>query len=98
MEVNEDRHMIYATRIKDKSILKISVSKEEFLALINVILEANESLAPVAYDYASHQCEFQLVTSTSERDLARKSKYMQSILRDIFQQCYAAVVKGGLYV
>ena len=88
MEVNEDRHMIYAARIKDKSILKNSASGGVFSALSNVILGENGAIACAAYNYASHQCEFQLVTSTSERDLARKSKYMQSIPGDIFQQCY----------
>lgn len=70
--------VVYAGRVKDKSILMHSSSGGAFTAISNYFLSNGDAIACAVYNYHTHAAEFQLITTEVERNAARGSKYMQS--------------------
>lgn len=79
--------LVYAARVRDDKLLNMSSSGGMFIPLSDHFLENGGAVACAVYNYKTSQTEFELITQKSERDKAIGSKYMQSILGNIFREC-----------
>lgn len=79
---------VYAARAKDREILRKSSSGGMFTVLSDWMLEQGGAVAASVYSYEEQSAHFRLITDRRTRDLARGSKYMQSIAGDIYEQCF----------
>lgn len=79
--------LAYATRVLDKDIVKKSSSGGMFVPLSDYILEQDGAIACAVYNYAEHRAAYELVFTKTDRDKAIGSKYMQSELDNIFNEC-----------
>lgn len=77
---------VYAARIKDKEILQNSSSGGMFTVLSDVFLTEGNAVVCCVYNCKNSKVEYRLILSKSERDKARGSKYVQSILGDIHNE------------
>lgn len=83
VDMAEDREklidtVVYAGRVKDKSVLMRSSSGGAFTAVSDYFLSNGDAIVCAVYNYDTHDAEFQLITTEAERDAARGSRYMQS--------------------
>lgn len=78
---------VYAARVKDRELLNKSSSGGMFTPLSDHALENGGAVVCAVYDYDDDCAKFRLVTCAEERDTALGSKYMQSIIGDIFVKC-----------
>lgn len=78
--------LVYAGRVKDKEVLMRSSSGGAFTALSDYFLARGDAVICSIYNYDVHETEYRLITKTTERDIARGSKYMQSKPRNIFKE------------
>lgn len=76
---------VYGARLKNREVLLASSSGGAFTALSDVFLDRGNAVVCSAYNFNTHQQEFNLITTKKERDLARGSKYVQSIIGDVFK-------------
>ena len=76
----------YAARVKDRQVLAKSSSGGMFTALSDEVLDDGGAVVCSFYDYAQNRMVFRLVTAKEDRDLARGSKYIQSIPGDVYDQ------------
>lgn len=82
--LKKEETLVYATRVKDKDVLKRSSSGGMFTVLSDLILEQGGAVVCCVYDYEKHAALFQLITEKKKREAALGSKYMQSIIGDSF--------------
>lgn len=75
---------VYGGRLKDRAELIASSSGGAFTALSDIFISSGDAVVCSSYNFYSHQQEFRIITTSAERNAARGSKYMQSILGDIF--------------
>ena len=80
--------IVYAGRVKDKENLLKSSSGGAFTALSDYFLDHGNAVVAAVYNYESHETEYRLLLTKTERDSAIGSKYMQSKLGDIFRKAY----------
>lgn len=80
--------IVYAGRIKDRSVLLKSSSGGAFTALSDYFLNKADMVIAAVYNYDRHTTEFQMIRSKEERDFAVGSKYMQSKPGNIFREAY----------
>ena len=78
---------IYAVKAKNKNIRKISSSGGAFILLSDYILSQGGVIACSVYDYSSHTMNFKIIHNEEERQQAIGSKYLQSNLGNIYQEC-----------
>lgn len=88
MRVNKINTAVYAVRIKNRDALLRSSSGGVFTAFSDALLNSGGAITCAVYDYNNKKTEFKLLTTSTERDTARGSKYMQSIPGDIFSEVY----------
>lgn len=77
---------MYAARLKDSDLLYQSSSGGVFTALSNYFFRNGDAVVCSIYNLESKQTEYRLLTCSKEQELARGSKYMQSIPGDIFSK------------
>ncbi len=77
---------VYGVRLKDRDALAASSSGGAFTAFSDVFLSDGNAVVCSTYNYKTHQQEFQLITTKDERNSARGSKYVQSVMGDIFKK------------
>ena len=75
---------VYAARVKNKDTLQNSSSGGIFTALSDIFFTEGNAVVCCIYNYKNRKAEYRLILSKSERDKARGSKYIQSILGDIY--------------
>lgn len=80
--------VVYAGRIKDKSVLLNSSSGGAFTVLSDYFLDSGNAVVAAVYNYDSHKTEFRFIKTKKSRDTAVGSKYMQSKPGDIFCEAY----------
>ena len=80
--------LVYAARVKNKSVLMRSSSGGAFTALSDVFLDRGDAVVAAVYNYKNRMMQFQLIDNKEERDRALGSKYMQSRPGDCFQHVY----------
>lgn len=80
--------IVYAGRVKDKSILMKSSSGGAFTVLSDYFLNNGNAVVAAVYNYENHVVEYSLIHTKEERDKALGSKYMQSKPRDVFKEAY----------
>lgn len=76
--------IVYGGRLKDRKQLLSSSSGGAFTALSDVFLNNGDAIACSTYNFETHQQEFRIIEKSDDRNLARGSKYMQSIPADIY--------------
>ncbi len=86
--------VVYAGRIKDKSVLKSSSSGGAFTAISDYFLERNNAVVSAIYNYENHTTEFKIILDKNSRDLAKGSKYMQSKPGNIYRDAYKWLVEN----
>lgn len=84
---NTDNITVYAARLKDREAMLKSASGGAFTAVSDVFLERGDAVACCVYDDKSHTARFYLAHTKQDRDWSRGSKYMQSDMADIYEQC-----------
>ena len=82
-----DKTKVYAGRLKDPERLIASSSGGAFTALSDVFLVKGYAVACAVYDYNQKKVIYKLLTSPEERNMARGSKYIQSLPGNIFAEC-----------
>lgn len=80
--------IVYAGRVKDKSVLLKSSSGGAFTALSDYFLNHGNAVIATVYNYENHTAEYCLIQTKDERDKALGSKYMQSKPGEIFNKAY----------
>lgn len=80
--------VVYAGRIKNKTLLINSSSGGAFTSLSEYFLENNDAVIASIYNYETHTIEFQLILDKNQREEAKGSKYMQSKPGKIFEKSY----------
>lgn len=80
--------VVYAGRIKNKTLLINSSSGGAFTSLSEYFLENNDAVIASIYNYETHITEFQLILDKNQREEAKGSKYMQSKPGKIFEKSY----------
>lgn len=80
--------IVYAGRIKDRSVLLKSSSGGAFTALSDYFLNTADMVIAAVYNYDRHTTEFHMIRSREQRDFALGSKYMQSKPGNIFREAY----------
>lgn len=80
--------VVYAGRIKNKTLLINSSSGGAFTSLSEYFLENNDAVIASIYNYETHTTEFQLILDKNQREEAKGSKYMQSKPGKIFEKSY----------
>ena len=78
--------IVYAARLKDREKLKKSSSGGLFTALSDIFLTNGNAMVCCLYNYKTKHTEYRLISDPKDRDFARGSKYMQSLLGDIFRE------------
>lgn len=78
--------LAFGGRLKNKQELLKSSSGGAFTAFSDAFLDMGYAVVCASYNYDNHQQEFRLITSRKERDNARGSVYVQSILNDSFRE------------
>lgn len=76
---------VYAGRLKDGKLLFKSSSGGAFTALSDHFLDCGDAVISAIYNYKTHIEEFSLIQNKADRDASRGSKYMHSILGEIFR-------------
>lgn len=84
--------VVYAGRIKNRSVLNSSSSGGAFTVLSDFYLENGDAVVASIYDYYEQTIKYQLILNKEQRDRAKGSKYIQSKPKDIFQEAYQWLV------
>lgn len=80
--------VVYAGRLKDRDALMKSSSGGIFTALSDLFLDNGEAVVAASYNYDSKQEEFGIILNKEERNIAKGSKYIQSIPKNVFRDAY----------
>lgn len=80
--------IVYAGRVKDKSVLMKSSSGGAFTVLSDYFLDSGNAVVAAVYNYEGHTTEFRFIETKEDRDFAIGSKYMQSKPGDVFSETY----------
>lgn len=86
METGVSKTKVYAGRAKDRNVLENSSSGGMMTVLTDYILRNNGVVVCAVYQYAEKQVTYSIIKTAEERDTARGSKYVQSIMGNIFVQ------------
>lgn len=76
--------IVYAARIKNKEELIRSSSGGVFTAISDVLIENKGGCAACQYSYDKQQVEFVILTDKEKRNKTRGSKYIHTMMGDIF--------------
>ena len=80
--------IVFAGRIKNKSILLSSSSGGAFTAISDYFLDKGNAVASAVYNYDNHTTEFRMILDKEQREKAKGSKYMQSRPGNIYRESY----------
>lgn len=80
--------IVYAGRVKDRTVLMKSSSGGAFTALSDYFLDKGNLVIAAVYHYVKHETEYRLLETRLERDKAIGSKYMQSKPGNVFREAY----------
>ena len=78
---------VYAVKLKDRERLFKSSSGGMFWVIAYLFVNRGDAVVCTVYNNLTKQAEFRLLTDRAQLDIAQGSKYMQSILGDIFSVC-----------
>lgn len=85
--IEENKNVeIFATKSKNKEVVKKSSSGGMFTVLSDVFLNKDDAVAACKYSYDSDSVVFSLILDKESRDEARGSKYIQAELKDFFNE------------
>lgn len=84
----------FAGRLRSKTALYESSSGGAFTALSNFFLQKEGVIACASYDYLDNTEVFQVIENAEQRDKARGSIYVQSIIGDIYNECRQWIVQN----
>ena len=79
---------LYAIKAKKIDIQKNSSSGGAFVILSDYVFSCGGVVACSVYDYSKHTLKFKIIHNTEERYHAIGSKYVQSNIGNIYQECY----------
>lgn len=79
-----EKTVVFAGRLKNRTELLESSSGGAFVALSEVFLNNGDAVIAPIYDYVTHTNKFRLIQNKEQRNKARGSKYMQSVMGTIF--------------